>query len=88
MGDLSFAKSFNMLKSGELHHAVKLLKKGLPIQSKFMGSTWAFLLAKSLPRVSRDFDELVKWCDREIRQRMKVKSSEAIYQLMLISLIS
>lgn len=72
MGDLAFATSFNLLESGKLHFAVDLMKKGLPVQALFMPLTWGFILAKSLPMLSRDWVKMVTWCHEQISRRLKV----------------
>lgn len=83
MGDLAFAKSFNLLESGELHFAVDLLTKGLPVQGAFIPATWGFLIFKSLPVVAGEWNKLVSWCQKQILLRMKVRSSGIGCQLVL-----
>ena len=75
MGDFVFNKSFGMLQDQEWHHIVLLLQRALSILGPFSPVPWLLQLGlKCMPRISvlKDWFDMVAWCERQMRERIKV----------------
>ena len=76
MGDLAFAKSFNMLESTEEHFAVKVLNDGL-IPVGWMLPIWMFRLLLAIPGLTKEFWRFISFCAERLDERMKVIRNHA-----------
>lgn len=73
MGDLAFGKSFNMLKSGQKHWAIKLLNDGQRGIGIFGGVGWLFIIIAQIPIITRGFRKFIKFCEDMMDERMNMK---------------
>ena len=71
MGDLAFGESFGMLKSSELHWAIKLLNEGM-VPLGFMLPTWLFRVLTAIPFATRGWWKFIGYCCQQLEERMKV----------------
>ena len=74
MGDLAFGKSFDMLKNGQTHFAIKLLEGGLLPLGLLSPISWMIPIMATAPLIGSPYRRLFKWCadQVEIRRQMKV----------------
>jgi cytochrome P450 family 628 len=73
MGDLAFGKSFNMLESGEMHFALKLMLEGLAGLGYLGALPWAFPILIRIPGLMKNFTKWVTWSEKQILERQKVR---------------
>jgi hypothetical protein len=76
MGDFALNKSFGMLKSQRWHHIIVRLQRALSLLGPFSPAPWLIQVDFKLgPRVSvlKDWFEMVAWCERQMRERIKVR---------------
>lgn len=73
MGDLAFGKSFNMLKSGEQHHALKLLVAGMHTVGILTPIPWIIPLLLSIPGAATDNKIFTKFIEDQAASRRKVQ---------------
>lgn len=74
MGDLAFGKSFDMLKNGQTHFAIKLLEGGMLPLGLLSPISWMIPIMATAPLIGSQYRRLFTWCadQVEIRQQMKV----------------
>jgi len=73
MGDLAFAKSFNMLETTRNHWAVQLLEDGIKPLS-WMLPIWIFRVAMSVPILSKSWWKFQNFAKESLETRIKVLS--------------
>ncbi|KAA8568678.1 hypothetical protein EYC84_007681 [Monilinia fructicola] len=66
IGDLAFGKSFDMLKTGEKHHALKLLQEGMAPLGILTPIPWVFPILIKIPRVMDGFNDFIAFCSEKI----------------------
>jgi len=71
MGDLAYGKSFDMLKTGESHWAIKVLRKGIGYMGAISPAIWLVILFTHMPIVTRDFSRFLTFCEEMMEERMK-----------------
>lgn len=71
MGDLAFAKSFDMLEDSKEHWAIKLLNEGMGVVT-LSPPTWLFRLALPLPYLSRHYWRFMNYCGQKLDERINV----------------
>jgi cytochrome P450 len=75
MGDLSFGKSFDMLKTGQAHPAVKLLKTAMPPLGWMAPAPW--IIPVLLNTVGAGpMSDFINWSEKQIVERKKMKPAE------------
>jgi len=71
MGDLAFGRSFNMVESGKVHWAIKLLNAGMdPLGFSF--PSWFFRLVAAIPGASKGYWDFVGFCTKQLEDRIAV----------------
>ena len=70
MGELSFGRSFDMLRSGERHFAIDLMKDGMTLLGLFTPTPWLARIGFSLPGVAAGWKKMFVWSDEQMRQRI------------------
>lgn len=73
MGDLAFAKSFDMLKNGQSHWAIKLLNNGQRGIGIFGSVPWLFGILSKIPGLTKGFHKFIKFCDDMMDNREKME---------------
>ena len=73
MGDLTFGRPFDMLKTGKDHECIKLLQDGMkPIG--FLGQIpWSFPLLKTIPGAAGGINRFIAWCASQAEERKSMK---------------
>ncbi|KAF7879414.1 hypothetical protein EAF04_000610 [Stromatinia cepivora] len=66
IGDLAFGKSFDMLKTGEKHYALKLLQEGQAPFGFLTPIPWVFPILIKVPGLMDGFNNFIKFCARQI----------------------
>ncbi|QSZ30648.1 hypothetical protein DSL72_000206 [Monilinia vaccinii-corymbosi] len=66
IGDLAFGKSFDMLKTGEKHFAVKLLQEGLAPLGILTPIPWVFPILTKIPGAMGGFNDFITFCSKQI----------------------
>ena len=74
MGDLAFGKSFNMLKTGQLHFAIDWLERSMYLLGQFSSISWAIPVGAIAPVVSRTFRHFIAWCSEQVEERRRTKT--------------
>ncbi|KAI9645797.1 hypothetical protein NHQ30_005231 [Ciborinia camelliae] len=69
IGDLGFGKSFDMLKTGETHHALKLLHKSMEPLGILTPIPWIFPILIKIPGAMNDFNKFLEFCQNQIDSR-------------------
>ena len=69
MGDLAFGQDFGMLRSGEQHFAVELLKEALSVQG-FKLPTWFFRILVAIPSLTKQYWAFIQYCDERLVAKM------------------
>ena len=69
MGDLTFGKSFNMLKTGRNHFAIDWCGTSLVLLGYASPIPWAAPVGAILPYVGRAFRQFTEWCSEQIDER-------------------
>ena len=72
MGDLTFGKSFNMVKDGSPNATLKRMNTAKPFLGIFTCVPWLFNLVQNLPIVGGKGHALLKLCKNQIDERKKV----------------
>lgn len=74
MGELAFGKSFDMLKTGEKHHAIKLLHEGTRPVGIFSPMPWLMILMTRIPGLSAGYQRWISFCEEQAEKRKQVFS--------------
>lgn len=75
MGDLAFGHSFDMLKTNQEHHAIKLLNTGLtPLSFKL--PVWLFRLLVAIPGATKDWWGFIGYCTSQLDKRIQVSERQ------------
>lgn len=72
MGDLAFGKSFNMLKSGEQHYALKVLVDGMRPLGILTPVPWLFPLLLRIPGAADGTKMITKFIEEQAAARREV----------------
>lgn len=72
MGDLSFAKPFNMLVTGKGPDIVKQLHANMKSIGLFSHLTWLFQLFKKIPGLNAEHIKFWRWIGRCVEEKKKV----------------
>lgn len=73
IGELAFAKSFNMLRDKKWHSAVKLLRRAMSLLGPFSPVPWLAQIAfHFIPwmHVIRDWFTMMRWCKQRMDERI------------------
>lgn len=76
MGDLSFGKSFGMLKTGRKHFAIDLLDKGMSLLGVFTPTPWLARLGFQIPGAATGWKKMFSWSDQQIQKRLDSQKEE------------
>lgn len=74
MGDLSFGKSFNMLRDGIKHYFMRNLHANVKILGVCALVPWVLSLLKSIPVLNSDFFEFWRWTRVQVEERRQVST--------------
>ncbi|TGO67404.1 hypothetical protein BOTNAR_0043g00080 [Botryotinia narcissicola] len=66
IGDLAFGKSFDMLKTGEKHFALKILQEGMEPLGILTPIPWVFPILIKIPGAMDGFNRFVNYCAEHI----------------------
>ena len=72
MGELGFAKSFDMLESGRWHHALRLLRDGMPVLGILTPVPWLAQLCFRIPGAASSWNSMIRWCKKTMAERVAV----------------
>lgn len=72
MGDLAFGKSYNMLESGELHWAIKLLNGGMDPMGLGL-PVWFFRVITAIPGLAADYWRFISYCGEQLEDRIRAQ---------------
>ena len=76
MGQVAFSKDFNMLRGGDWHSAIKVLRDGMKIVGPVSPTPWLLNLASNVPTGSaRDFNKMVWLHSREVSTSILIHKS-------------
>ena len=73
MGDLALGHSFEMLKSGNMHFAIKLLADGTTPMGAMIPIMWLFPILINIPGAATPVRTFIKWCNEQIDKRREMK---------------
>ena len=76
MGDLAFAKSFDMLKKGQHHWAIKLMQESLKPVGTLAHAPWIINLLKAIPGAGNPIKDFEKYSAEAMDERRKMDPSE------------
>ncbi|RDW77473.1 cytochrome P450-12 [Coleophoma cylindrospora] len=69
MGDLAFGRSFDMLKNGEQHHALKTLQEAMAPLGILSPLPWIFPVVHYIPGARDGIKGFIDFCDQQIEKR-------------------
>ncbi|KAM5434374.1 putative tryprostatin B 6-hydroxylase [Microsporum canis] len=72
MGDLSFGRSFDMLRTSNPHFLFGMMEAGKPVVGTLISVPWLFILFQKLPGISRVRANWISWCGVQVQERMKL----------------
>lgn len=76
MGELGLGQSFDMIKEGKPHWAIKLLNAGMdPIG--FNLPPWLFRTLVAIPGAAADYFRFIGFCSQQLDARMKVQGKKS-----------
>lgn len=85
MGDLSFGRSFDMLRTSNPHFLFGMMEAGKPVVGTLIGVPWLFILFQKLPGISRVRANWISWCGVQVQERMKVQLTSYVNIHLLTS---
>lgn len=86
MGDLTFGKSFNMLKEAKWHAGPSVIRRGLRILAIATPVPWLAHLAFSMPviPVVIDWFKMVSYCRETMLERFEMKTGVRDVSMLLL----
>lgn len=74
MGEFAFGKSFDILETGQVHHAVRLLRRMMSLLGPMTPVPWLGQLALAFPvvQIARDWNSMVNWCGAQMEKKIEV----------------
>ncbi|KAL2065841.1 hypothetical protein VTL71DRAFT_3511 [Oculimacula yallundae] len=76
MGELAFGQSFDMLKTGEKHNAIKLLHEGQRPLGIFSPMPWLMMIMMQIPGASAGYNRWLAYCEEFAQKRKAMKMEE------------
>lgn len=73
MGDLAFGRSFDMLKNGQTHFAIRLLESGLLPLGLLSPIPWMIPIMATAPLIGSQYRRLFNWCADQVEKRRQMK---------------
>ena len=86
MGEVGFAKSFNMLRDAKSHHAVDILRRFMGLLGLLSPMPWVGRLGRAIPGAVRDWKRFVSWCLECTKERMTVSFSSSGWKAETVNL--
>lgn len=83
MGDLAFGKSFDMLKNGEKHYAIKLLSDGQRPLGTLGTMPWLMMILMRIPGISAGYNRWLAYCEEQAKNRKQVSKRIAFTSLQV-----
>jgi hypothetical protein len=74
MSDMAFGNSLNMLRSGESHFAIEILRQGMAMLGPLSPVPWLFIIFSKVPGLSRDWKRMLRWARKQVKHRIEVRS--------------
>ena len=81
MGDLAFARSFNMLESGTWNHAVKLLRDGMSILGVVTPVPWLAQILFGIAGAASSWNSMIAWCKETMSTRLTLRAHSITFGL-------
>ena len=75
MGELAFGQSFDMLKTGEKHNAIKLLHEGQRPLGIFSPMPWLMMIMMRIPGAGAGYNRWLAYCEGQAEKRKAVSCS-------------
>lgn len=72
MGELAFGQSFDMLKTGEKHEAIKLLHEGQRPLGIFGSMPWLMMIMMRIPGAGAGYHRWLAYCEEFAQKRKAV----------------
>ena len=79
MGDMSIARSFNMLVDKKSHHAIQLMADFMWLLGPFSPVPWLARIGFGLPGMARGWFSFVNWCTERMSDRILVSNADVTY---------
>ncbi|PVH72767.1 cytochrome P450 [Cadophora sp. DSE1049] len=76
MGELAFGQSFDMLKTGEKHNAIKLLHEGQRPLGIFSPMPWLMMIMMRIPGAGAGYNRWLAYCEEHAEKRKAMKMEE------------
>ena len=77
MGELAFGKSFNMLKSEEHHHVIRLLADGMKLLGLVSPAPWLARIGFEIPGLANGWEKMFQWSDKHMQERLEKRDAKA-----------
>ena len=63
-----------MLRDGEWHHLIQMLRSGMSLTGPFIPVLWLMRIGSEIPtvRTSRDLNKMIAWCAQQMDDRIEV----------------
>jgi cytochrome P450 len=76
MGDLAFGKSFDMLKKGEHHWAIKIMLESVKPVGVLAHAPWLMNMLKPIPFMQGEVKRFEKFSEDAVEERKKIEPAE------------
>lgn len=80
MGDLTMARSFNMLNDKTWHHVILMMRRFLALLGPITPVPWLARIAFNIPGATPGWGEFVRWCKIRVGERIEVGTSPLRWQ--------
>ncbi|KAF2759886.1 cytochrome P450 monooxygenase-like protein [Pseudovirgaria hyperparasitica] len=76
MGDLALGRSFNMLRNGQWHNVLATMRKGMSMLGPLTPVPWLARVGMAIPGAMKDWNNMCKWCEERMRERLQMGVKE------------
>ena len=75
MGSFAYGKDFDLMRTGQLSFAIKMLGDGMAAVGLLAPVPWLFRIFINLPIISQRWNRMLSWAVAQLQQRIKVWST-------------
>lgn len=76
MGELGFGQNFNQVKTAKSHFETDFLRNGMSLLAVVTPVPWLYHLGRSVPCLTRQWEELLSWSARQAKRRVEVSLAD------------
>ena len=80
MGELGFGNPFNQVRTAKSHFETNFLREGMSLLAIVTPVPWLYHLGRTMPRLTRDWEELLSWSARQAQHRIEVSLADQCFK--------